>query len=119
MNTYANLENRLVVGASDHYDALSEEPTPEEEQAMDELRRARTARSYESVVTSHLNEKPRALIETTIEVFADLRDRADGEFFVVWHDAINRRDEALIGKLFLLARDRYVHACAVDEVGVK
>lgn len=114
----SNLENRMTVGAVALYDALTEEPTAEEEEAMDELERRRTAHAYEAEVTKRLNETPRGLIETSIEVLADLRDRGDTEFALLWHDAAKRDDENLIGKLFLRARDRYIARLAAEEVGL-
>lgn len=110
-----NLENHMTVGAVALYDALNEEPTPEEEEAMDDCQRARKAAEYQAEVNARLNETPRGLLETLLEALTEQRGQ---QFSVFLHDAMQRRDDKLIGKLFRELRESYVHACAAHEVGV-
>lgn len=112
-----SLENRMTVGAVALYDAPNEEPTREEEEAMDDLERRRKASEYEATFARLGKETPLGLNLQLQEVLPAI-EKIDPGFNLFIHDAFNRRDFALIGRLLYRARDLYLHELTKAEVGV-
>lgn len=111
------LENRLVIGAAAHYDALTEEPTREEEEAMDQLTRQRKARDYAAALKQISDVSFPVFIDQVFSAAHEAADMKDG-FVPILMEAVARRDDNLVGKILMRAIEMYWHNLAAQEVGV-
>lgn len=109
----ALLENRLVVGAAQDYDALHEEPSAEEDEAMREMEARQLQEKRNREVAKLAAARPELLRGQVIEAISD----ADNAFPLYLHQAINSNDECLVGKLIMRALQNYRQALAMEEVG--